>query len=230
MLPCYNVLMFGKKSKTHRITALIIISGIILGVVLYLGYLGYQQYIFRRTQNIVPIIQPEYSTAPTEIPTPQNTPKIYYSVKYPGWFEYKSPPVNKDDWYSFILYYPEDWRLFENLRSESLSIQLKHNDGSIFDIIQGAGGAGRCRFPDDPDYDNPSGFERLGNNYIEIQKNSYQWRLSSSQVLNNYKLCQKYSGQWGDITSIGFTKIQINNKKTYNELVDILKRIEITEK
>jgi hypothetical protein len=166
------------------------------------------------------------------------------SQKYQDWYEYNVNSVT--DWASFKIHYPKSWSLTVEQYSDpfskdqsSLTVRLIYDQNNAFLILQGSGGGARCRFPDDADYANPVGFERLGDNYIQIKNKDITWRFVKIEnpdlpleenVSPRYVLCQKSDdkSQWTDRLSIALsTEIKINSDNAYNDLKQILQRIEI---
>lgn len=138
---------------------------------------------------------------------------------------YTSKEVS-DDFSPFTLSYPPSWTLKEEYSQEdskSLIVTLTNNNNSSIKIVQGAGGGGRCLYPDELDYNTFDGMGYKIPNYIQLNKPA-QWRIDSNSI--EADVCQHKGSEYKNITEIGWITIKANNQATRAEIQSILEKIQ----
>jgi len=213
--------------KKWLIPGLVVLVIISLGIA---GYFSYQYYQLKAKQNV----------PTTTIPTTELTPS---QTQEDGWVTYTHTKfADKPDWQipwkGFKLYYPSSW-IVEEIKDEaspSLNLKISKENGDYLEIIQGAGGGGRCIFPDEGDYET---FEGMGMKYAKysvISKgNDITWRLADYPYpddLWTHGLCEqnkerRQDSDYYDSTIVGFTKIKASTPESVKELKEILTKLEI---
>jgi len=133
---------------------------------------------------------------------------------------------------SYQIYYPTAWTIKEYKNTpetddSGFSI-LNLTKGSVsLKITQGAGDAGGCLFPEDPEKEGM--YSKYGN-YREILNDYIVWRwaprLDNTQV-QDYSVCALTSNGFVSSTSIGYISITGNDidAQTLDEINYILEKI-----
>jgi hypothetical protein len=107
--------------------------------------------------------------------------------------------------------------------------------------MQSEGDGARCVFPEDEDYQYFEGPGTKFIEYTEIKNGTYTWRLTAmpnvdvtNDLASTHQLCQKNEGSQYDslftsITALGYPRIRLTSEQTENQLIEILKHMQIIE-
>lgn len=177
-----------------------------------------------------PTITPTIEITP--IPAPTATPSALLDLKW-NMMTVKSPVSFFN---SYRLYYPTTWTIKEykntsKANDEGFSSLVLTKGKTTLSIIQGAGGAGTCLYPEDPEMEGM--MSRFGP-YIDILKSPlimWRWAMRlDDESIPSYSVCEKkIEGNFVSSTIIGDISFSGNDvdADTKDETNYILEKIVI---
>jgi len=124
---------------------------------------------------------------------------------------------------NFSLQYPNGWEVDVQNTEFSSEITISKGDFKIV-IRQGDTGAGRCVYPDEPDYNDNLDFPHAKYvEYTQFEGVNETFRVSQFPAQGTYQLCSKPQGnpEYISWTSVGFVNYETPIHPTENQLKEL---------
>lgn len=209
-------------------TVLIIIIFIIISIFCLAGGYFLGNIYPLKTLNINLGQFPELKTSPISNTPPQISPSSQTAVQKPT--KMAAPQVSNINSMdieayhtNFSLQYPNDWEVDVQNTQFSSEITIFKGDFKIV-VRQGDAGAGRCVYPDEPDYNDVLDFPHAKYvEYTQFEGVNETFRVSQFPAQGTYQLCSKPHEQTDFIswTSVGFIHYETPIHPSENQLKEL---------